>query len=48
MKLYKGHNSGFCKRDAVASIGFVLPRRRAVSAKGRRPWNPRRTGGRVW
>ena len=48
MILFEKNDSGTCKRDAVASIGFVLPRRRAEVAKGRRPWNPRRTGGRVW
>lgn len=48
MNLFEKNDSGACKRDAVASIGFVLPRRRAVSAKGLRPWNPGRMGGRAW
>ena len=33
------------KRDNVASIGFVLPRRRS---RGIRPWDPERMGGRRW
>ena len=34
MILFEKNDSGTCKRDAVASIGFVLPRRRAYCAKG--------------
>ena len=34
MILFERNDSGTCKRDAVASIGFVLPRRRAFRAKG--------------
>lgn len=34
MILFERNDSGTCKRDAVASIGFVLPRRRAYCAKG--------------
>ena len=48
MNLFERNDSGARKRDAVASIGFVLPRRRAVRAKGLRPWNPGRMGGRTW
>ena len=34
VSLLKRKHSAACKRDAVASIGFVLPRRRAYRAKG--------------
>lgn len=45
MILFEKNDSGTCKRDAVASIGFVLPRRRS---RGIRPWDPGRMGGRKW
>lgn len=34
MRAFKRNDCGACQRDAVASIGFVLPRRRACRAKG--------------
>ena len=34
MILFERNDSGTCKRDAVASISFVLQRRRAFCAKG--------------
>ena len=40
----RAHSDKF-RRDAVASIGFVLPRRRA---RGLCPWDPVRMGGSVW
>ena len=34
MCTFMRNDCGACQRDAVASIGFVLPRRRADRAKG--------------